>query len=141
MGYALACLANTWCPGGRSPAAAPSSPRFRGLFTLVLSTVDQPTTTPPTRRAKAPAAQSTTHGVLHGAASSSESLALQQLYCPTPQRCSNSFPASAAPPPIPARTGVLSPSRSASEANLARRWRPECDKSICPGLNLYANLE
>ena len=45
------------------------------------------------------------------------------------------------PPPIRARTGVLSPSRSASEANLARRWRTECDKSICLGLNLYANLE
>lgn len=46
------------------------------------------------------------------------------------------------PPPIRAwETGVLSPSRSTSTANLPGRWQPECDKSICPGLNLYANLK
>lgn len=46
------------------------------------------------------------------------------------------------PPPIQAEeTGVLSPSRSTSTANLPGRWQPECDKSICPGLNLYANLK
>ena len=45
------------------------------------------------------------------------------------------------PPPIGAETGVLSPSHSTSTANLPGRWRLECDKSICPGLNLYANLK
>lgn len=46
------------------------------------------------------------------------------------------------PPPIQdEETGVLSPSRSTSTANLPGRWQPECDKSICPGLNLYANLK
>lgn len=42
---------------------------------------------------------------------------------------------------LSSRTGVLSPSRSTRAANLTGRWRLECDKSICPGLNLYANLK
>ncbi len=48
------------------------------------------------------------------------------------------------PPPVvlnEAETGVLSSSHSVSEANLGGRCRLECDKSICPGLNLYANLK
>lgn len=76
--------------------------------------------------------------VLDGASSSSEALGRSSFIA---EHLSVSFPASSTPPPIPAQTGVLSPSRSASKANLAGRWRPECDKSICPGLNLYANLK
>lgn len=53
-------------------------------------------------------------------------------------------PFSCCPPPVvlnKAETGVLSSSHSVSEANLGGRCRLECDKSICPGLNLYANLK
>lgn len=69
--------------------------------------------------------------------------AFQEIHPPTK---SSSHPTpvlfpSPGPPPVGAETGVLSPSRSTSTANLAGRWRLECDKSICPGLNLYANLK
>lgn len=53
-------------------------------------------------------------------------------------------PFSCCPPPVvlnKTETGVLSSSHSVSEANLGGRCRLECDKSICPGLNLYANLK
>lgn len=85
------------------------------------------------------------------AASSSFRAVGGKVYCGTPQHFRKSIQPSSPPhipgwpppPPLPigAQTGVLSPSPSTSRANLAGRWRLECDKSICPGLNLYANLK
>lgn len=90
------------------------------------------------------AQSSTTHRVLDGASSSFEA-AGRDVYCRTPQHFrKNLRPPGPSPhprPPTATKTGVLSPSHSASTANLPRRWRLECDKSICPGLNLYANLK
>lgn len=112
----------------------------------------------------ATAQSSTTHRVLDGASSSFETegqgsllqntSAFQEIH--PRARSSSSHPTPVPPhhhhhptttiyhqrpPPIGAETGVLSPSHSTSTANLPGRWRLECDKSICPGLNLYANLK